>query len=91
MITNEFSKKSVLQHPVVVHYDHFGQIVSLDLPCLPSNDYHQWPATIIFEYNLYRNIWLNVKKKTYILYISVFYGGSCEGCIRKITFLARVY
>jgi hypothetical protein len=33
--------------PVAVHYDHIGQGLTLTLPCLPSNDYYQWPATII--------------------------------------------
>jgi hypothetical protein len=41
-----------------------------DLPCLPSNDYYQWPATIIFVLiYLYHNILINVKKKYYMLYI----------------------
>jgi len=41
-----------------------------DLPCLPSNDYYQWPATIIFVLlYFYHNILINVKKKYYILYI----------------------
>jgi len=41
-----------------------------DLPCLPSNDYYQWPATIIFVLlYFYHNILINVKKKYYMLYI----------------------
>jgi hypothetical protein len=56
--------------PVVVHYDRCGQNHSWGLPCLPSNDYYQWPATIIFVFvYFYHNILINVKKKYYILYI----------------------
>jgi hypothetical protein len=41
-----------------------------DLPCLPSNDYYQWPATIIFVLiYFYHNILINVKKKYYMWYI----------------------
>ena len=80
-LSQTIQQKSVLQRPASVHYDHFGQIVSLNLPCLPSNDYHQWPATIIFVFNLYRNIWLNVKKKTYILYILVSTDGFNEAAL----------
>jgi hypothetical protein len=46
-----------------------------DLPCLPSNDYYQWPATIIFVLiYFYHNILINVKKKYYILYIDLLIG-----------------
>ena len=45
------------------------------LPCLPSNDYYQWPATIIFVLKqFYHNILINVKKKYYILYIHLLIG-----------------
>jgi hypothetical protein len=42
------------------------------LPCLPSNDYYQWPATIIvLLVYIYHNILINVKKKCHILCILV--------------------
>jgi hypothetical protein len=45
------------------------------LPCLPSNDYYQWPATIIFVLiYYYHNILINVKKKYYMLYIHLLIG-----------------
>jgi hypothetical protein len=50
-------------------------IPQMGLPCLPSNDYYQWPATIIFVLrSLYRNILINVKKKYYILYMRLLCG-----------------
>jgi hypothetical protein len=42
----------------------------MDLPCLPSNDYYQWPATItLMLIYIYHNILINVKKKYYMLYV----------------------
>jgi hypothetical protein len=56
--------------PVAVHYDHIGQGPCRTLPCLPSNDYYQWPATIIDMLCLpYHNILTNVKKNHYMWYV----------------------
>jgi len=66
---NRNQNKPVYRCPVVVHYDRCGQNHYWDLPGLPSNDYYQWPATIIsMLIYIYHNILINVKKKYYILY-----------------------
>jgi hypothetical protein len=66
---NRNQNKPVYRCPFV-HYDRCGQSHCWDLPCLPSNDYYQWPATIILVLTyIYHNILITVKKKYYILYI----------------------
>ena len=63
------SNQYCIRCPVAAHYDHIGQGPKRASPCLPSNDYHQWPATIIDMLRLqYHNILMNVKKKYYMWY-----------------------